>query len=432
MTSKEIDILLMKELDFVAEKAGYIDEARLMLEDAFLAPSIPKKKRFVNGISVASAIAAAAAAVFIWVRPDGLDVTVGNDGRTLPEGAWVSSPIDEELALAFTDGSKIDMSKNTEVRVQQLKEEGAHLLLERGEVSVSVVHQTDTDWRIDAGPYKIGVTGTRFGVRWEPENKAFSVTVQEGTIDVDGPMLADGKSLSKGDNIRVSLLSKVVEIFKKDTYERIVSSDNSDTESHPLFTDDKTETQPSPSVDTPASGKIAAWDNKRKEGTIAVREEVESWKPYAASGRWAEAIFAAEKTGLRGILISSSLADLMLLGDAARLAKSYDLAMQVYRSVRSRFPGTAEAQRAAFTMGRIEFEAHGRYRDAAQWFQVCVDDNARGAMTREAYGRLVEALDKSGDLKGAQKAARTYLASFKHGPHAELAKQVLSEPPVSQ
>ncbi len=426
MTSKEIDILMMKELDNLAEKAGFIDEARILLEDAFLAPCVPKKSRTAVALFAAAGVAAAAAAAFVIMRPAGLDVSVGNDGRTLPEGAWVSSPIDEELALSFSDGSKLDMAAGTELRVQELKDEGAHLLLERGEVNVSVVHRSNTNWSVDAGPYKIGVTGTHFKVHWKPEHKAFSVNVQDGTVIVDGPMLADGKALAAGDRITASLIDKMVEIFKKDTYEKIVSSENADTEAHSLFAEDGTRTASASAAAQEDAEKNSLFDTKRKENGISAREP-ESWKAFAAEGRWAEALDAAEKTGLRTILSSASLYDLMLLGDTARLAKSYDRAMQVYRSVRSRFPKTAEAQRAAFTMGRIEFEAYARYREAAFWFQTCGDENARGAMTREAYGRLVEALDKAGDVKGAQKAARIYLASFKHGPHAGLAKQVLSE-----
>jgi len=36
MNTNDIDTLLMKELDEIAESKGYIDEARAMLENTFL------------------------------------------------------------------------------------------------------------------------------------------------------------------------------------------------------------------------------------------------------------------------------------------------------------------------------------------------------------------------------------------------------------
>jgi lipopolysaccharide biosynthesis regulator YciM len=108
------------------------------------------------------------------------------------------------------------------------------------------------------------------------------------------------------------------------------------------------------------------------------------------------------------------------------LARNYPRAMQAYRTVRTRFSRTPEAQRAAFTMGRIEFEAHGKYTAAVHWFKTCIADNAGGTMTREASGRLMEALQRSGDRRGAQSAARKYLTAYQNGPHAGLAKQILS------
>lgn len=423
MISNPIENLLTKEQDDIARSMGYIDEARALLEDAFVDSTPPRKRRIVPMISVAAGLAAAATAAFILLLPRTLEVTAGENGRSLSEGSWVSSPMDESLQLSFSDGSSVNLSDNTEVRLQSLKVEGAHLLLERGQVAVSVVHRSETDWRVDAGPYKIAVTGTRFGVHWTPEVKAFSVEVQEGTIEVEGPMLADGKALTVGDRLVVSLLDNVAEIYKKDTYERIVSGEKADTDGIRGHDEIAPTENAVVSAEAPMTRDESVSNPHRKD----VRTSPTSWQTLAKRGEWVDSVNAAEKTGIKTILTSGPASDVMLLGDAARLAKSYLRAAEAYKAVRMRFPGTAEAQRAAFTMGRIEFEAHGKYLDAVRWFRACIADNAGGVMTREASGRLVEALDRAGDRRGARNAAQNYLAAYQNGPHAALAKQILSK-----
>ncbi len=416
----------MKEQDDIAQTRGYLDEARLLLEDAFAGTTVQKKRWTVPIISAAAGLAAAAAIAFMVLVPRSLQVSVSPDGRSLSVGSWVSSPIDEGLTLSFSDGSEVDLADNSEVRLQELKDEGAHLLIERGEVDFSVVHRSTTSWRVDAGPYQIAVTGTRFAVHWTPERKAFSVDVTEGTIEVEGPMLADGKALSVGDRLTVSLLDNIAEIYKKDTYERIVAGENADTDGNPVRDSTKIA---SAKPDSPADDTLADSVGVHRRDARLSHDAFESWKNLARRGAWEAAVDAAERDGIKGILAGASPADLMLLGDAARLAKSYHRAVQVYKTVRGRFPGTPEAQRAAFTTGRIEFEANGKYAAAVRWFRACIADNAAGALTREASGRLIEALEHSGDQTGAREAAKRYLASYRNGPHAGLAKQILSKSP---
>lgn len=429
MISKDVDILLTKELDEIAQSMGYIDEARLLLEDAFLGVKPPRKKRAVPLVSAAVGLAAAASIAWILLTPNALEVSVGKDGRALPVGAWVSSSMSRGEELSFSDGSTVNLFNNSEVRLQTLTREGAHLLLERGKVSLLVVHQANTDWRLDAGPYKIAVTGTRFSAQWVPDSKEFNVRVHEGSVEVDGPMLADGKVLSTGDRLTVSLLDKEAKIYKKDTYERIVAGDNAGAE-HALTENDISsapdETQ------SPQAERLPPVETsvKHQKKTVAygATSAGTRWKTLARKGEWRDALKAAEKRGMKSIVSSAPLSDLMLLGDAARLAKHHSRALQVYKAVRDRFPRTSEAQRAAFTMGRIEFETHRNYKKAAFWFKTCLADNAEGTMAREAFGRLVEVLDKSGNRSSARNAARKYLATYRNGPHAELAKQILSRP----
>ena len=432
MTVREIDTLINEELDRAAASAGYIDEARALLEDAFANPSLPSRRRRFWPLAAATVggLAAAAAAVLMLARSDTLAATTGPDGELLPVGSWVSSTLTEERRISFSDGSSVNLAENTEVRLQHLKEEGAHLLLERGSVSLSVVHRNDTDWHLDAGPFRVLVTGTQFGVDWVPETKSFGVEVTDGTVVVQGPMLADGKPLSTGERMQVSLLDGTAEIYTRDTYERIVSGDGADTEPSEgelVERVERTESE-TPEVAHNDENTIDFSPHRKRGARASLKSSgtAGAWSELARKGSWVEAVAAAEKFGFKSILSSASAQELMLLGDASRLAGRYPRAVQAYMSVRERFTGTSQAQRAAFTLGRIEFDTRGNYKAAARWFRTCLADNVRGSMAMEASGRLLEALDKAGDRRGARAAAKQYLSSYRNGPHSDLARQVLS------
>ncbi len=445
MNTNDIDTLLMKELDEIAESKGYIDEARAMLENTFVDSSVPVKSRVVYWGVLAGGLAAAAAVLLLFISSNSIYVKIADDGRVLAGGSWVSSPADNDLLLSFSDGSEMKLEKDSEVRLQNLDENGAHLLLERGKVAVSVIHRSKTKWRLDAGPYKINVTGTKFSAQWIPDRKMFLVNVDEGSIIVEGPMLTTGKALSKTESLHVSLLERVVEVFKADTYERIVSSDNPDSDDsfgaqyiaqeeskisdNTADVQDETgsaiETAILSGNDQIMNSRIL--DSAKKTGRVQDTSGKDLWKSIAARGEWSKAVEEAEKFGLKTIVSSSSLSDLMLLGDAARLSGKNVRSMQVYKAVRVRFPKTSESQRAAFAMGRIEFESYANYQNAAAWFRQCINDDTGGAVAREAYGRLMESLDRAGDRQGATRSAEQYLKMYKNGPHSRLAKQILAK-----
>src|SRR5262249_1699176 len=60
--------------------------------------------------------------------------------------------------------------------------------------------------------------------------------------------------------------------------------------------------------------------------------------------------------------------DLAALADAAHFARDEDREAYAWRLLRRRFPGTPRAGLAAFALGRLEFDAHGSYAKAAEWF----------------------------------------------------------------
>jgi hypothetical protein len=422
---RNIDTLFSEELDAIAARKNYIQEAEKILEAEFYNTSSTALRSNRRAVVAAGVAAAAIAAFFAYVVffPGELTAKIRGSQRLVVPGSWVSSANMEKLALDFSDGSEISLTKNTELRVHALRTEGAHVALERGNIKVSVVHESLTKWDFDVGPFRIRVTGTRFSVDWLPEEKVLLLNMAEGSVVVKGPMLEDGEILAKRDRLCVSLSEKVVEITKKDRVERIVSTN--DQRSGMDFTDN-----PASHLDVPSKARTDG--SERRTGRDATRAQrgqryrLTTWRSLAKKGQYAEAIAMVNNAERLKITTSGSSRDLMLLGDAARFSNNTNLALDVYKTVRKRFPKSAESQRAAFTLGRIQLEQKRNAKQAARWFEICYRDNRHGTIAREAAGRLIEALERAGDLERARSAAREYYKRYPTGPHHKLAEKILS------
>ena len=120
------------------------------------------------------------------------------------------------------------------------------------------------------------------------------------------------------------------------------------------------------------------------------------WQRLVASGRNGEAVDAAQAEGLSAVCNRAEVASLMGLGDAARFAGRADTAAIILRRLRERFPDDERASVAAFDLGRIAFDASA-YDEALRWFGAYLRERPTGPLAREASGRVIETLERSGD-----------------------------------
>jgi hypothetical protein len=105
-------------------------------------------------------------------------------------------------AIAFADGSRIDLGAGTRMRVAPLRfAAGAELALGEGEARVAVVHRAGARWTVLAGPFHVEVTGTRFTVRWSSQPGSFHLALQEGEVRVSGGALAGPTILRSGQTL---------------------------------------------------------------------------------------------------------------------------------------------------------------------------------------------------------------------------------------
>jgi hypothetical protein len=151
------------------------------------------------------------------------------------------------------------------------------------------------------------------------------------------------------------------------------------------------------------------------------------WQELASKGRFAESYAAAESIGLARLCESASSRELLILSESARLSGHAAAARRPLLAARTRFPGSAEEAAATFALGRIAFDDLHDDAEAAQWFATLLREHPAGSLTREATGRLIEALVRGGDLASARAHAARYLEAFPTGPHAPLARRTLGQ-----
>jgi hypothetical protein len=356
--------------------------------------------RRMPALVAALALAASVAlGIFGWQRyRSSVSITfdTGSERTAGRVGALLSAVESEPLPIHFSDGTIVSMSASTQARITETSSHGATIVLESGSLSLAVVHRQASSWHVAAGPFTVLVTGTKFDVRWSASEGTLALELHEGAVTVLGPTLGvSGRRVLPGESLRVAIAAAVGAGPQAAT------------------TGDPVATAPAPD-DAP---KAAPSDSANKRGDAL-------WKQLAESGRYADALAAAESEGFDGVLGRASAGDLRLLGDAARLAGSPKRAEQALQMVRTRAVGTHEAAMAAYSLGLVA--AGSNSRAAARWFQTYLREEPAGRLTREATGRLMEAQRASGDVAAARATASSYLARYPAGPHAGLARTILN------
>jgi hypothetical protein len=350
---------------------------------------------------------AVAAAVLVWMRlpisfqvdsDAGSGAVAGNAGDLIEANAVVPT------AVRFSEGSSIVLERGGQLRVLSLESNGARVLVEKGAADVAIAHRRGPGkWRFEAGPVTINVTGTRFRVDWNPEDRSFALDLKEGSVIVGGDCVPTPRKIQRGDNMRITCgAAAPTKLAKVDVPAPVA-------------------TTVEPKL-TPARAVVA-----RHEARDLHAAEDADWRALVAAGRYAEAVDAAERAGWSRICRTANAVELLGLGDAARLSDRTARAVEALLALRKRFPGTTSAATGAFSLGRLSFERRGAYAEAARWFATYLDEQPHGPLMGDAVGRLMEARHRAGDSVTARKDAERYLQRFPEGPYAGTAKVILAD-----
>lgn len=357
-----------------------------------------QRKQTVQRLQVAFALAAGFALV-----AGGVAYKLGK-GQAAPApvaaisaGEWIATSSSTAEERKFEDGSSVRLETESAARVQFVQAKGGLVHLDRGAVKLKVHHHDGSTWRVAAGPYEVEAIGTEFIVDWVAgRDKPLRVSVTEGTVAVRGPAFRGTRFVSAHQMVEVA--SSAAE-------------------------------SAAPAV-APAEPTPVSVDSLSPEADEAAADEVlpsapharneKSWRELEASGKYADAVKAAQHRGLSSIYQSGAGDDLLALARAARFAGRMDISRESLMACRARFAGSPQAAMSAFLLGRSASGAQ-----AAEWFSTYLREQPGGALAREALGRLLEAYQASGDRVAARAAAERYLKSYPDGPHATLAREAL-------
>lgn len=397
-----------------------------------------RRTRIAGGVSLALASIAAAFVITMSERPLGFDVGASHAPGEL--GARLETT-DRTLPITFSDGTTMRLMDRTNARVVATRANGAHVVVERGEVDASVVPRNDASWLVAVGPFDIHVTGTRFKASWDPKRDAFRLAMSEGHVIVESHCLRAPIASSGGDTLEL-------------TCDGAPRDERAMGETHPAPTEETTfegtpesapdagvergverESEPAREPSATSTGARAPALEKEApaptdQARVAARIDAGSAPLWIVELRTGDAKTAVDEASKANVFDAPpadvEAATLLELGDAARLEKRHGLALRAYAHVRTRARGTNLAAVAAFHVGQIAFDHDHDFERARSAFSTYLREAPNGALAEPALGRLLEIADHSASPNVESANAKTYLERFPAGPRAQLARKLLA------
>jgi TolA-binding protein len=372
----------------------------------------PERARWTLPAAAAAAVALVVGGVWM-ARPRSLELTIA--GEPAAAGAWIAAPAGSPVPIRFSDGTDVRLDAGGQARVLDVSARGAQLMLESGTAVLSVVPKPRAHWTVSAGPYTVEVKGTRFEIGWNPQDELLTLTLTEGRVAISGCALGEARLLYAGEILRASCRENDFQITRPAPAPPATAA----------FAGVAAPSAAPTSAAMPGRATLPGEPSPASPRSGAARSTGPgpgSWQALARASKFKEAFDLANEGGLDSEIEHSSVPDLLLLGDAARLSGNSGPALRAYQKVRSRAPGTTVAANAAFAMGRVYFDQLDAFSEAARWFASYSSEQPGGPLAREALGRRMEALSRAGARSDAARAAEQYLRQYPDGPHAPLAR----------
>ncbi|HET6280692.1 MAG TPA: FecR family protein [Polyangia bacterium] len=405
-----------------------------------------RRRGVVLGIGGAAALLAVVASVGgkLGMGIGGLPWGAGHSAPlsfTLDEGAvtdrgYISRVHASRAVLKFSDGTEVTLQHGSRAWVVSTDAQGGRVRLEEGQAHFAVVPRPGARWVVEAGPYTIDVTGTRFDVAWAGGDDLFEVRLVSGAVTVRGPLTGDGIKLSPGQQFRGRLSEGAVGI------QRVASAARSDeppASSPPTAASTITPAPPVAQLADVTAG------SRRTRSAVAMRasdstaaamarqdapgESITSvgtdWRKQVARGQFHVVVRDAEDAGIDRCLASLPADRLTALADAARYTARTELARRVLVAQRQRFSGSAAAHDAAFLLGRLAEDTGAPLPSALDWYDRYLLEAPRGSYAAEALGRKMLALTRMPGATTGATVARDYLLRYPNGQYVTQARGIL-------
>lgn len=349
---------------------------------------------------VVACVAALVATSYFQARRATAPVTFELADGADAAGDFVTAP-DRRRELRFSDGTRIELSAGTSLRVVDRTSHGANLIVERGRARARVARQAgDARWSVGAGPYRVRVTGTDFEVAWTPELGNFELDLYEGTVRVSGPGITGERELRGRESLK--LVANGVSAGQRT--------------SRPSVTE-KQKGAPA----GPAPSSDVARQSREQTGVTGSTGVTATWRELLRAGQTAEALSALERAGAERALSTARSEDLWALADAARLSGRPRLAQRALIELRE---NQGAAGRSAFLLGKIAADQLSAPSEATRWFETYLRESPQGSFAEQALGRLVELYGRLGS-PAARRAAQRYVERYPNGAYGDLARRTL-------
>lgn len=385
----------------------------------------PRARWVLAGVG---ALASAAALWLVLVRGGARAAEViafhAEAGEIL-DGGYLRSYGGDGMSLRFSEGTVVAFLPGARGRLRDVDALGARLAVEQGQARIVVAERPGAHWLIDAGPFVITVKGTIFTVAWDVKTEQLDLRMEEGVVEVTGPILENLITVRGGQRLAINLPRK--EVVLHDLAEPVVAAVVPPAEvPQPVR---PAAAAPAAAAPKPASRNVGGAESP------AVRRSARAhppgsfgWAALLAAGDVDTILGDLERVGVKRSLGEASSDDLSALADAARYRRQEDLARQALLAQRSRFAGTSRACDAAFLLGRLEESHEGRGLKALEWYDQYLEGAPTGAYASEALGRKMMATQKLMGSAAARVVAQQYLARFPTGSYAGAARALRQAP----
>jgi hypothetical protein len=349
------------------------------------------------------------------------------DGSRFDAG-YLSTANDRPASIHFSDGSAIEASPGTRMRVDRATTDGARILVESGKTRANIRHGKSTNWLFVAGPFEVKVIGTAFDLAWDASKGEVDLVLHDGRTEVRCPFGQGSFTVVGGQHFHASLQTRSVRL-----------DETSATSAAPA-TLSATPT-PNPVGATPPATKrvtVNSDPGTSDKPTVApplVTSQFKSesvhriaWADLARRGEFKSVVEQAKERDIDTCLGSCSIADLRALADSARYVGQPELAEQALKAMRHRLGGGEQRAWAAFMLGRIA-EARGRAGQANTWYDTYLTDAPRGQFAADALAGKMQATAQMYGSAVAKPLAMQYLEQYPNGVHASTARKITATSP---